>query len=250
MGEDALPPPRAIWLRLSALGVVGTSSLLLAPLEQFAAVDLHPAAVRLLSLVQPTLLVIAFAALGAWMAPRVGLDSPAVREWAAGQPWWPSLKLQLPAGLAAGLLTGGLLILFWQAIGSLAGADRLLQFQMPLVTKLLYGGIVEELLLRWGLMSLLVWLAWRIGGSGRVVASWCYWTGAALAAALFAAGHLPLLYFLLPDPPSSMVVLVLAGNAVPGLLFGWLYWKRGLEAAMIAHASAHMFDTLGGYLLA
>ncbi len=27
-------------------------------------------------------------------------------------------------------------------------------------------------------------------------------------------------------------------NGIPGLAFGWLYWKRGLESAMVAHFSA------------
>ena len=27
-------------------------------------------------------------------------------------------------------------------------------------------------------------------------------------------------------------------NGIGGVVFGWLYWKRGLEAAMIAHFSA------------
>jgi membrane protease YdiL (CAAX protease family) len=29
-------------------------------------------------------------------------------------------------------------------------------------------------------------------------------------------------------------------NAAFGLLFGWLYWRRGLESAMIAHAMTHL----------
>ena len=61
------------------------------------------------------------------------------------------------------------------------------------------------------------------------------------SALLFAAGHLPVLYVLLPGAPSWVTPLVLAANAVPGMLFGWLYWRRGLEAAMIAHALAHLF---------
>jgi membrane protease YdiL (CAAX protease family) len=29
-------------------------------------------------------------------------------------------------------------------------------------------------------------------------------------------------------------------NAIGGIVFGWLYWRRSLEAAMVAHASAHV----------
>ena len=68
-------------------------------------------------------------------------------------------------------------------------------------------------------------------------------------ALLFAAGHLPMLFFLLPEPPGVLILMVLAGNALPGLLFGWLFWRRGLEAAMIAHALAHLFGTIATAVL-
>jgi len=29
-------------------------------------------------------------------------------------------------------------------------------------------------------------------------------------------------------------------NGIPGVAFGWLYWQRGLEAAMVAHFSADL----------
>ena len=113
---------------------------------------------------------------------------------------------------------------------------------MPLLTRLLYGGIVEELLLRWGIMSLFVWLAWRRERRApagpvlvRLDGSWLR------PPLLFAAGHLPVLHLLIPDPPAWLIGLVLAANALPGMLFGWLFWRRGLEAAIGAHALAHLF---------
>jgi membrane protease YdiL (CAAX protease family) len=33
-------------------------------------------------------------------------------------------------------------------------------------------------------------------------------------------------------------VRTIALNAVGGLVFGWLYWKRGIEMAMLGHFSA------------
>jgi hypothetical protein len=37
-----------------------------------------------------------------------------------------------------------------------------------------------------------------------------------------------------------VVGFVVFGNTVAGSLFGWLYWRHGLEAAMLAHAGAHL----------
>lgn len=38
---------------------------------------------------------------------------------------------------------------------------------------------------------------------------------------------------------SSVIV-----NALPGILFGVLHWRKGIDAAMIAHALAHVISTL------
>jgi hypothetical protein len=132
----------------------------------------------------------------------------------------------------------------WLSRDWFANAPAALAFQPPLVSKLLYGGIAEELLTRWGLMTLFVWIAWKLSGSRSPVPAAAYWIGALLAALLFAAGHLPTLYAIMPAPAPQLIAAVIAGNAVPGLLFGWLYWRRGLEAAMIAHALAHALTTL------
>jgi len=232
----------AMWWRLSLLGAIGTFSLAWVPLERFGPPPFDPALLRVLAVLQPTVLMMLAVALGLWAAPRVGLDAPAVRSWAGRQPVWPALRPQLIPAALGGLAAAALLVAFWTVVRAQPSAAPVAGFEMPLFTKLLYGGIVEELLMRWGLMSLFSWLAWRLAGRPAIPPSWIYWVGIGLASFLFAAGHLPALAFLLPNPPTWLVTLVLAGNFVPGLLFGWLYWKRGLEAAMMAHAFAHLFS--------
>lgn len=111
-----------------------------------------------------------------------------------------------------------------------------------LAVKVLYGGIVEEVLMRWGLMTTLIWLPWRFlqkkAGSPRV----SYVLGAIFfAALLFGAGHLPAAAALMGgNLTTSVVVFVILGNCVPGVMFGYLYWRYGIEAAMMAHALAHV----------
>lgn len=39
---------------------------------------------------------------------------------------------------------------------------------------------------------------------------------------------------------ANVVTFVIGGNAVFGLLFGCLFWRYGLESAMVAHAVAHV----------
>lgn len=231
---------RRMWWRLSLLGALGTFSMALMPLERFGPPPFDPALLRVLAVLQPTVLMMLAVALGLWAAPRVGFDAPAVRAWASGQPVWPALRAQVTPAALAGLGIAAFLVAFWAVVRAQPFAAPVLAFELPLVTKLLFGGIVEELLLRWGLMSLFVWIAWRRGGARPRVPAWAVWSGLIFSSILFAAGHLPALYFLLPSPPPWFVGLAFTANFIPGMLFGWLFWRRGLEAAMMAHALAHL----------
>jgi membrane protease YdiL (CAAX protease family) len=61
------------------------------------------------------------------------------------------------------------------------------------------------------------------------------WIAMVLATLLFGAVHLPQAAELGGALPASVVAYVLLGNGLGGLVFGWLYWKRGLLAAATAH---------------
>jgi membrane protease YdiL (CAAX protease family) len=52
---------------------------------------------------------------------------------------------------------------------------------------------------------------------------------------LFGAIHLPQAFAFF-GASLALVAFVLVGNGLPGLIFGWLYWRKGLVAAMVCHA--------------
>ena len=112
---------------------------------------------------------------------------------------------------------------------------------LPLPTRLLYGGLTEELLLRWGLMTLIVWTAWRLFQRGKGKPQTVCLIGAIIASSvIFGLGHLPIVFVLVPDASIALVLYVIVGNSCFGLIAGYLYWKNGLESAMIAHMLAHV----------
>lgn len=110
---------------------------------------------------------------------------------------------------------------------------------------------MEELLLRWGMMTLLLWIGWRVvlRGQGRPGPA-LVWTANILAALLFGIGHLPALAAMVTLTPLIVVRTVLL-NALGGVIFGWLFWRRNLETAMVAHAATHVgfFVVNAGLLL-
>lgn len=101
------------------------------------------------------------------------------------------------------------------------------------LTTIFYGGIVEELQVRLGLMTLLVWVLYRL--CGKKTSTWMFVSAILVTSLLFGALHLPATIQALGELTPLLVARGLVLNALGGILFGWLYWKKGLEYAMIAH---------------
>ncbi len=102
----------------------------------------------------------------------------------------------------------------------------------------LYGGIVEEILLRLFVMSLLAWLLSKIFRQLEVIKNnYIMWAAIIISSALFGLGHLPITSALAAITP-LVVARAIVLNGIGGVVFGWLFWKKGLEYAMVAHFTA------------
>lgn len=111
---------------------------------------------------------------------------------------------------------------------------------------MLYGGVVEELMLRLLLMSLLVLLLWKLFAKSKEkshIPNWIYVTAILLAAIIFAAGHLPATARLL-GLSTPIVIRNFLLNGAGGVGFGFLYWKKGLSYAICAHMLTHIFSQI------
>jgi membrane protease YdiL (CAAX protease family) len=97
-------------------------------------------------------------------------------------------------------------------------------------------------------MTLLVWAAWRLLQKGRSEPKPSYFVGAILVSSVvFGIGHLPIAFMLIPEATFALTIFVIVGNSIFGLVAGYLYWKRGLESAMIAHMLAHLVLLMASY---
>ncbi|WP_306553103.1 CPBP family intramembrane glutamic endopeptidase [Acidovorax sp.] len=232
----------ALWL-LGMPGVVAVVWALLPPLRANEALLPLPLwAVVLLSGLQTAVLLALAVAVGVWLAPRVGLRAPVVSSWLAGQPIGPALRTQLTPGVLGGV-AGATWLWALSRVEPAALQPSDPASAMPLVVKLLYGGVTEELLVRWGVMTLLLWLGWRVvqrgqGQPDKVLVA----LAVLLSAVLFALGHLPAAQVLAGVLTVPVVAFVLVGNTAFGLVAGWLYARHGLESAILAHVLVHLLS--------
>jgi hypothetical protein len=98
----------------------------------------------------------------------------------------------------------------------------------------IYGGVAEELIMRLGLFTLLVWLA-QASLSRTSPSTAILWAVNFTVAVVFAAGHLPAMAALARLTP-LITARVLLLNFPLSLLFGYVYFTFGLEAAIVIHA--------------
>jgi hypothetical protein len=235
---------RRFW-PLVALGCAGVASLPLAMLPALRilvrngyAPGMSLGVLAALSLIQPALLVIAGAAVGAAVAPGLGLTSHAARvNVHAG------FAKELPLAIVSGVAIAIVIVVLDFALFQHAALQRPASARAiagGLVGGVLYGGLAEEIMMRWGLMSLVAWVGVRLFARNASTAPGSILVAAiVIVALLFAAGHLPAAAMTAPLT-SGVVARTLLLNAVAGLLFGWLFWRRSLESAMVAHASVHV----------
>jgi membrane protease YdiL (CAAX protease family) len=65
-----------------------------------------------------------------------------------------------------------------------------------------------------------------------------FWIAIAVIAVAFGLAHLPTMAAIGVPIDALVVTRSIVLNGVGGIAFGWLYWRRGLESAMVSHFSA------------
>ncbi|MFT4256582.1 MAG: CPBP family intramembrane metalloprotease [Pseudoxanthomonas sp.] len=189
---------------------------------------------------------------GLRMGHHVGLGAPLLQHWFGKRPLAAPLRPLQAAwlGIAAALLIVALSALIDPFLPKPLHAPAAAGAGRSAINGLLasfYGGVAEELQLRLFLMTLLVWTVATLKKAKP--APRVYWIAIAIAAVLFGIGHLPAAHAVW-GLDAIVVFRTVLLNAIAGLACGWLYWKRGLEMAIVAHFSAdivlHVLSPLPG----
>ena len=178
-------------------------------------------------------------AAGIWLGKKVGLwkDERHITK----KPLLAAIIIAVIGGLA--LILPDLLIFskYEPALLGVYAVKPTVPFLLATVT---YGAVIEEVMLRLFMMSLVAFVLHLLFERKRDGVSTAVLVAANVTSALlFAAGHLPgndMMFGLTP----VIVLRCMLLNGVFGLAFGWLYRKFGLRYAMIAHGGCHVVSKL------
>jgi hypothetical protein len=191
------------------------------------------------------------ALIGTFTAKKAGLGAPFIEGWLANSPIWQHSKSVVITALITGVLLGGLIIAvdvivftpFLEAATGYSNANllnpdinRAAPWQGFLAA--ISAGITEEVLFRFFGVSLIAWLGGLIfkDAEGRpkafiVVFAVFLW------AVIFGLAHLQMPVAVEWELSSATIVRSLVINSMGGLVYGWMYWKKGLESAILVHFS-------------
>lgn len=109
------------------------------------------------------------------------------------------------------------------------------------------GGLGEELFFRVFFataVASVVWLAFRrVSAQRALVVTLAQWTGTVCAMIYVMLWHV----WMSSDPSGEARIMAI--NSVGNLLYGWMYWRRGLEFAALTHGVLNATLYLGYPLL-
>jgi membrane protease YdiL (CAAX protease family) len=200
--------------------------------------------VKVISVVQTSVLLLVMVLIGGVFAKRVNLTTSIIDRLCGVSTNLPKLFDILVPAIFGGVIGGFCLLVFFYFMANFLPMDFLQaseRFIPPWHTRLFYGGITEEVLVRWGLMSFFTWCCYKVcQTNASKINQYNYVFGILLSALLFGLGHLPVALMLTETPNIYFYLYIIIGNAIFGCIAGWLFWKRGLESAILAHMVAHI----------
>lgn len=205
--------------------------------QEIAAQGLNPVLLGIITAVQAAGYGLILGAVGILLGKKTGL-------------WKDERKLaKKPLILTAiAAILGGMLLILSDLLffGNYSDAIRESYAVKPTVTYIfaavVYGGVIEEVMLRLFFMSLLAFLLQKLFRKGSGTTSLLI-AANLIAALLFTAAHLPATALLMGLTPMIVFRCFLLNGGL-GLAFGWLYRKFGLRYAMLAHAGCHVVSKL------
>lgn len=174
--------------------------------------------------------------IGYILADKIGLWKPIRFEKR-------SLAITLAISVAGGIVFSLDHWVFGSMIDGIQSANAASLTLSGILAAILYGGIIEEVMLRLFFMSFIAWVI-RIlffrKLSREDIPTGVFISANILVAILFAAGHLPATVILFGELTPLILFRCFLLNGGFGLIFGWFYRKYGICYSMVSHATFHV----------
>lgn len=151
--------------------------------------------------------------------------------------------ITLLAGAICGIIVSADAFTFANWIPELADSyENSKSFDTPTwIASILYGGVIEEVMMRLFFMSLIALIGWKLFCKKEdAVPEKILVVSNITAAALFAAAHLPSTAQIIGHLTPMLIFRSFLMNGAFGILFGRLYRKYGIQYAMLVHMLAHI----------
>lgn len=198
-----IPPKKMLSTILWLSGMAGVLSTLWLDLPISEELPIPLTVIKLLNLISPTFLLSIAVLVGVTLADKVGLSAPLAEAISNSTlPKLAAIKPQIIPGLMGGVIGGIALstwFLFWRSalpIDFITKAEALSK-NTPFLTRILYGGITEEIIMRWGLMTFLVWIVWFVLQKTQGVPHVGFvMLAIVISSFVFGFGHLPIAFAL------------------------------------------------------
>jgi hypothetical protein len=251
MAPPSRPYPWRTFLFLVAAGTL-TGPLVIPYFLGLVAIAPNPGPVpsvsqiALSTFIRNLVLLVPATAIGLWVARRIGLGAPYLESWLDGapRPAEPLSSIVRPA-------------LFWATVTALVafGVDAFFQYALGVDFPApeiharidvvwwrsglasLWAPFAEEIFDRLFLLSLVAWLGMKLfrvpgEGRGRWTALWIANLATALFFGWYHIDNEQLFAAVVPSIVALRTVLIILPV---GIAFGWIYIRRGLEAAILSH---------------
>lgn len=245
---------RNFFIILTVLGAIGVAAILPYELSMFDVTELPPNVDEIstrtfitINFLSKMFLVVGSIFLGMLMMDRTKLGAPILQAIADQEkdlpkisPRWFFLAISV-SFIGTAVISLLDIYVFMPQISSGEPIVQVSEWWHSL-SAILYGGIVEEIMLRFFVMALIVWLlAVVFRREANELPQIFYWIGIFGAAILFGLGHLPATAQLFGGLNNMLILRAIILNGMLGVWFGYLFYRKGLEYAIIAHMAANLF---------
>lgn len=115
------------------------------------------------------------------------------------------------------------------------------------ISSLTYGGVIEEILLRWffmGFIALILVMIFARKTDKNEIPAWIFITANVIAAIVFSAGHLPATQMFFGRITGLILFRCFLLNGAFALFFGRWFRKYGIQYAMLGHFGIHFISKI------